>query len=288
MGEKRSYGQYCTVARALDVVGERWTLLLVRELSTGPKRFKDLLEGLPGIGTNLLANRLKTLEGEGIVRRATLPPPAGSNVYELTELGGSLDPVIVALSRWGARLLDAPREEEDLRAGWAAVAMRSAIGREVAGGRPSTYEFRIDGEAFHVRVRDGEEEWRSHKARSRIPTWSSQATPRPSSRWPPEGLAPRRRCNRERSGSREIARRTGKPCSHGARVWSGRPQRRVRLERRGHPANYASREGRSGRGRHSELHTGIALCRACAPHVPAHPTISHLQTDCGHPFRAPL
>ena len=160
MGEKRSYGQYCTVARALDVVGERWTLLLVRELSTGPKRFKDLLEGLPGIGTNLLANRLKTLEGEGIVRRATLPPPAGSNVYELTELGGSLEPVIMALSRWGARLLDAPREEEDLRAGWAAVAMQSALGRGTADGRPGTYEFRIDGEAFHVRIRDSEEEER--------------------------------------------------------------------------------------------------------------------------------
>jgi len=156
MGEKRSYGQYCTVARALDVVGERWTLLLVREFSTGPKRFKDLLEGLPGIGTNLLTNRLKTLEGEGIVRRATLPPPAGSSVYELTELGGSLEPVIVALSRWGARLLDAPREEDDLRAGWAAVAMRSALGHGAAGGRPGTYEFRIDGEAFHVRVRDSE------------------------------------------------------------------------------------------------------------------------------------
>jgi DNA-binding HxlR family transcriptional regulator len=157
LGEKRSYGQYCTVARALDVVGERWTLLLVRELSTGPKRFKDLLEGLPGIGTNLLANRLKTLEGEGIVRRATLPPPAGSNVYELTELGGSLEPVIMALSRWGARLLDAPREEEDLRAGWAAVAVQSALGRGTADRRPGTYEFRIDGEAFHVRVRDSEE-----------------------------------------------------------------------------------------------------------------------------------
>ena len=158
MGEKRSYGQYCTVARALDVVGERWTLLLVRELSTGPKRFKDLLGGLPGIGTNLLTNRLKRLEGEGIVRRATLPPPAGSNVYELTELGSSLEPVIVALSRWGARLLDAPREEEDLRAGWAAVAMRSAVGPGAASGRPSTYEFRIDGEAFHVQIGDGREE----------------------------------------------------------------------------------------------------------------------------------
>ena len=158
MGEKRSYGQYCTVARALDVVGERWTLLLVRELSTGPKRFKDLLEGLPGIGTNLLTNRLKRFEADGIVRRATLPPPAGSNVYELTELGRLLEPVTVALSRWGARLLlDAPRDEDNLRAGWAAVAMRSAIGRGAAGGRPSTYEFRIDGEAFHVRVGDGEE-----------------------------------------------------------------------------------------------------------------------------------
>jgi hypothetical protein len=113
------------------------------------------LEGLPGIGTNLLANRLKRLEGEGIVRRTTLPPPAGSNVYELTGLGGSLEPVIVALSRWGARLLDAPRDEEDLRAGWAAVALRSALGEGPAGARPGTYEFRIDGEAFHVRV--GEE-----------------------------------------------------------------------------------------------------------------------------------
>ena len=165
MGEKRSYGQYCTVARALDVVGERWTLLLVRELSTGPKRFKDLLEGLPGIGTNLLASRLKTLEGEGVVRRATLPPPAGSSVYELTALGRSLEPVITALSRWGARFLSVPREDDDLRAGWAAVAMRSVLGQGAAGGRPGTYEFRIDGEAFHVRVVDGGEEGERVEAR---------------------------------------------------------------------------------------------------------------------------
>jgi DNA-binding HxlR family transcriptional regulator len=159
MGEKkRSYGQHCTVARALDVVGERWTLLLVRELSTGPKRFKDLLEGLPGIGSNLLAGRLKALEGEGIVRRSTLPPPAGSNVYELTRLGRGLEPVIVALSRWGARLLGSPGEDDEVRAGWAAVAMRSALGPEASGGRPGTYGFRIDGEAFHVRVGHGGEE----------------------------------------------------------------------------------------------------------------------------------
>jgi len=155
MGEKRSYGQHCTVARALDVVGERWTLLLVRELSTGPKRFKDLLEGLPGIGTNLLARRLKALEAEDIVRRTTLPPPAGSNVYALTELGRELEPVIVALSRWGAKLLDAPREGDELRAAWAAVAIRSVLG--AGGDRSGTYEFRIDGEAFHLRVVDGKE-----------------------------------------------------------------------------------------------------------------------------------
>ena len=155
---KRSYDQYCTVARALYVVGERWTLLLIRELLTGPKRFKDLLGGLPGIGTNLLATRLKALEGEGIVRRATLPPPAGSNVYELTETGRSLEPVIVKLSRWGASLLGAPQAGEDLQAGWAAVAIRSAVKPSVAGGRAGTYEFRIDGEAFHLRLEDGEEE----------------------------------------------------------------------------------------------------------------------------------
>jgi DNA-binding HxlR family transcriptional regulator len=161
---KRSYGQHCTVAAALDLVGERWTLLVVRELSTGPKRFKDLLGGLPGIGTNLLAARLKNLEGEGVVRRATLPPPAGSNVYELTALGRELEPVLVALSRWGARLLDAPAEDDELRAGWAAVALRSALPAGASDGRPGTYGFRIDGEVFHMRVSEEEAEVRQGEA----------------------------------------------------------------------------------------------------------------------------
>ena len=152
---RRSYDQYCTVARALDVVGERWTLLLVRELLTGPKRFKDLLGGLPGIGTNLLTARLKVLEVEGIVRRTTLPPPAGSKVYELTELGRALEPVVVELSRWGSRLLDTPRGEDDLRPAWAAVALRSVFDAEAVRGSKETYEFRIDGEVFHVRLEEG-------------------------------------------------------------------------------------------------------------------------------------
>src|SRR5918995_3325809 len=99
---KRRYDQYCALARTLDVVGERWTLLLVRELLLGPRRYKDLLAGLPGIGTNLLAERLRHLEEFGLVRRRSLPPPAGSRVYELTELGRGLESVVMELGRWGA------------------------------------------------------------------------------------------------------------------------------------------------------------------------------------------
>src|SRR6188508_1089348 len=99
--QRRLYGQRCGVARALDIVGERWTLLLVRELMIGPRRFKDILGGLPGIGTNLLTDRLKDLEQAGVVARRVLPPPAGSTVYELTELGRGLEPVVFALGWWG-------------------------------------------------------------------------------------------------------------------------------------------------------------------------------------------
>jgi DNA-binding HxlR family transcriptional regulator/putative sterol carrier protein len=155
---KRSYNQYCAVARSLDIVGERWTLLIVRELLTGPKRFKDLLEGLPGIGTNLLAARLKDLEGYGVVHRGILPPPAASKVYELTELGRSLEPVITALGRWGLEFLDAPAQEDDLRPAWALVAMRSALKQEATRGLQETYEFHVDEEAFHLRVTSSEVE----------------------------------------------------------------------------------------------------------------------------------
>jgi DNA-binding HxlR family transcriptional regulator/putative sterol carrier protein len=161
---RRTYDQYCAVARALDVVGERWTLLLVRELLTGPKRFKDLLDGLSGIGTTLLTARLKDLEGNGILRRTTLPPPAGSKVYELTDLGRSLEPVVMALSRWGLKLLEAPRPEEETRAAWAMVALQSSLKLEAVRGRKETYEFRVDGESFHVQVEGDEAEVRQGSA----------------------------------------------------------------------------------------------------------------------------
>jgi DNA-binding HxlR family transcriptional regulator/putative sterol carrier protein len=155
---KRSYNQYCAVARAMDILGERWTLLIVRELLTGPKRFKDLLEGLPGIGTNLLTARLKDLEGYGVVRRATLPPPAASRVYELTELGRSLEPVVMGLARWGLKFLGASREEDDRQPAWAMVAVQSVLKAEATGETRESYEFRVGDEVFQVWIEDGETE----------------------------------------------------------------------------------------------------------------------------------
>jgi DNA-binding HxlR family transcriptional regulator/putative sterol carrier protein len=161
---KRSYNQYCGVARAMDVLGERWTLLIVRELLTGPKRFKDLLEGLPGIGTNLLTARLKDLEGYGVVRRVTLPPPAASRVYELTELGRSLEPVVMGLARWGLTFLGASREEDDRQPAWAMVALKSVLKSDATGKTRESYEFRVDDEVFHVWIADGETEVRQGSA----------------------------------------------------------------------------------------------------------------------------
>src|SRR5216683_3461271 len=109
---KRSYDQWCAVARSLDIVGERWTMLIVRDLLVGPKRYKDILAGLPGIGTNLLAQRLRELEAQGLVERVVLPQPAGTTVYRLTATGAALEPVVHALGRWGFQFLGAPRSTD--------------------------------------------------------------------------------------------------------------------------------------------------------------------------------
>src|ERR1700742_256069 len=100
----RTYGQMCPISRSLDIVGERWSLLIVRELLLGPKRFKDLLTELPAMGTNRLSERLKSLEADGILTRAVLPPPGEAHVYVLTELGEGLRQPVVSLARWGAGL----------------------------------------------------------------------------------------------------------------------------------------------------------------------------------------
>ena len=153
---KRSYGQYCALARALDTVGERWTLLVVRELMLGPKRYTDLLDALPGIGTNLLADRLKELEQQGVVARTKLPPPAPAAVYELTEYGRELEPAVVALTRWGSRELSRPRRGEQFRPAWLGLAMRAAFRPEAATGFNEDYEFQIGSEVLHACVKDGQ------------------------------------------------------------------------------------------------------------------------------------
>src|SRR5206468_280135 len=118
MPAPRSYGDPCGIARALDLVGERWALLVIRELVFGPKRFTDLRDGLPGIATNVLSQRLRELVRNGVVARRRLPPPAASNVYELTEYGQELVPIMLALGRWGARTLGARLPEQTMLPEW--------------------------------------------------------------------------------------------------------------------------------------------------------------------------
>ena len=140
---KKRYDQYCPVAHALDLIGERWALLVVRELMHGPKRYTDLTEHLPGIGTNILASRLRDLEACGIVAKRTLPPPAASRVYELTDYGRELRSVMRELALWGARSLGPPTDEDELFPGWLANAVDTVLGPIAPPGR---FEFRVDDE----------------------------------------------------------------------------------------------------------------------------------------------
>ena len=156
---KRRYGQFCALARALDKVGERWSLLIVRELLLGPQRYTDLLNALPGVGTNLLADRLKELERNGVVKRGSLPPPGSTAVYELTAHGLELEAAVIALTRWGSRDLR-PRRGEHFRPAWFGLAMRAAFRPEAAIGISEVYEFRIDEVVLHARIDDGELEVR--------------------------------------------------------------------------------------------------------------------------------
>ncbi len=151
----RCYHHYCPVAHSLDLVGERWALLVVRELLNGPKRYTDLLDGLSGIGTNILASRLRDLEEAGVVRRTKLPPPAASIVYELTEYGLELQEVVYALGRWGARSLGPPGPDDVIAPGWLPNAVRATFDADAARGMTANYELRVDGEIVAVRISEG-------------------------------------------------------------------------------------------------------------------------------------
>jgi DNA-binding HxlR family transcriptional regulator len=137
---KRSYEQYCPVAHALDLVGERWSMLIVKELMHGPKRYTDLAEHLPGIGTNILAARLRALEECGVIEKRKLPPPAASRVYEVTDYGRELKPVMRELALWGARSLGPPTDEDELYEGWLPNAIDTMVAPFV---REGTFEFRV-------------------------------------------------------------------------------------------------------------------------------------------------
>lgn len=152
----RSYHQYCGLAYALDIIGERWTLLIVRELVAGPRRFTDLMEGLPGISTNLLTERLKSLEQAKILRRRVLPPPAGSTVYELTPLGQGLEKALLDLGKWGSQFVPPTWEGEHLlHLGSYALTPMTFFRAEAAQEVNDVTELRIDGEVLQVQIQAG-------------------------------------------------------------------------------------------------------------------------------------
>jgi DNA-binding HxlR family transcriptional regulator len=150
---RRSYGQFCGVAKALDVVGERWTLLLVRNLLVGGQRYKDLLETLPGITTNLLAERLRALAEAGLIAQRQLPPPAASVLYELTPLGRELEPVVLALGNFGARYLTAKRRGEHTHPRWMMVSLKR---RYRGSSQRQALTLELDGGAHTFLLRLGE------------------------------------------------------------------------------------------------------------------------------------
>src|SRR5213596_705327 len=147
----RSYGQYCSVARALDVVGDRWNLLIVRELLLrGRCRYTDLLHGLPGIATNLLADRLRDLEQAGVVTREAAPPPIATTLFGLTARGKELGPILRALGEWGVPLMRDAAEGDDFRSHWLALPVQLFLTDMAPERPPVAIELRIGDEATTI------------------------------------------------------------------------------------------------------------------------------------------
>ncbi|MDT0387702.1 helix-turn-helix domain-containing protein [Streptomyces sp. DSM 41921] len=151
MPPRRSYDQYCSAARALDVVGDRWTLLIVRELLAGPRRYTDLHADLPGVSTDVLASRLRDMERDGLATRRRLPPPGAANVYELTARGRALLPVLQALGEWGQDELGERRPTDAVRAHWFALPLLRLL-----EGKEGLVEVRLEEGRFHVHAGAGE------------------------------------------------------------------------------------------------------------------------------------
>jgi DNA-binding HxlR family transcriptional regulator len=148
---KRAYGQFCGVVRAVELVGERWALLIIRDLLVKPKRYSDLRQGLPRIPTNILAARLRELQEAGIVRRRLLPRPSGV-VYELTEYGEELEDVVLRLGRWGAKSLTEPGPDDVITVDSLIMALRSTF----RAGRDAIYEVHLGDIVIHASIRGGQ------------------------------------------------------------------------------------------------------------------------------------
>jgi DNA-binding HxlR family transcriptional regulator len=152
---RRKYEEGCAVSHALDLIGERWALVVVRELLLGPKRFTDLRAGMPGASPDVLAQRLRELKEAGVVRQHKLPPPAGSQVYELTDWGAELEPVVTHLGRWGSRSpsmpYDADRSIDSL-----VLSLRALFDRRAAQGFSATIALRLGENHFSIKIADGQ------------------------------------------------------------------------------------------------------------------------------------
>jgi len=155
MAGKRSYGDACGIARALDLVGERWSLMVVRELLLGPKRFTDLRAGLPHVSPDVLAQRLRDLEQAGIAERRRLPPPYASQIYELTARGRALEPVLIELGRWGGANTPPPDDDMCMSLDAHVVSLRTLFDPARAGDFAARIELRLGPERFGVAISDG-------------------------------------------------------------------------------------------------------------------------------------
>ena len=151
---RRKYDEGCAVSHALDLIGERWALQVVRELLLGPKRFTDLRAGIPGASPDVLTNRLRELKAAGVVHQHRLPPPAGSQVYELTAWGAELEPVVTHLGRWGSRS-PAMRHDAHSSIDSLLLSLRSMFDADAAAGLDATITLVVEEHPFHVEIADG-------------------------------------------------------------------------------------------------------------------------------------
>ena len=163
----KTYGEFCSLARSLDVVGDRWALLVVRELFLGPRRFTDLVDGLPGVGTNVLSTRLRELEAEGIIERTRVPSPTPAVLYELTRDGRDLKPALDAFARWGTRRLTRADADDVVKPQWFVLSLAANLSHESLDADTS-YLLDIDDKQFTVKV--GERDVVATDATRDVPT----------------------------------------------------------------------------------------------------------------------